>query len=218
MKNIHNRKDFFYIDTFLRCYLTPLNYVKTLAMESFRPWIDYDLMDFVSTLPFKYRLSKGLYRETVTGMFPELFKEVSQTRNDIDWGAAFRSSPEVQRFAYRELIEEQNVFSEFMDIDGLKSELDTFFSFDPSESSGPDPLRARVKATAAGLVEMSPVAFNLAHKSLYYAQKWLGKPRDPFPPERVFLQLLILKVWGDVFLNHPVFRTSDASLFPQAQG
>jgi len=200
------RKDFFEANLLVQHYLNPLNYIKTSALESFTPWLDYDIWDFMSTLPVKYRLDRFLYRKTVLEMFPELFEEFAQTGNGIDWADSFKNIPALQRLAYRELIEEQNIFSEFMDIDGLKTELDAFFA--PSNSVGSQRLKAKVKTNAFKLLQLSSAAYDFAHKSVYHIRKWRGRIRDPLPPERLIMRLLILKVWGDVFVNYPVVTTS----------
>ena len=202
-KNLHDRKDFFYLDVRLRYYLNPLNYVKNFAVESFTPLLDYDILDFVSSLPIRYRLDKNLYRKTVIEMFPELFEEVAQRRNDIDWATSFRNSPELRRFVYKELLEGQSILNEFLDIDGLKSELDAFFAT-PVEPS----IKARVRTGALKLLEKSPTTYNFAHKCSYYVRKWRERIRDSLPPEQLIIRLLILKVWGDVFLDYPVMSTS----------
>jgi asparagine synthase (glutamine-hydrolysing) len=206
-QNIHNRKDFFYLDIRLRYFINPLNYVKNFAMESFTPLLDYDILAFVSTLPVKHRLDKNLYRKTIVEMFPELFEEIAQRRNDIDWAASFKSSPDLQRFVYRELIEKQNLFSEFIDTDSLKNELDAFFSAPPNPP-GSHGLKTKMKANAFRLLEKSPAAYNFVHKSSYYVRKRLGKSRDILPTEHLIIRLLILKVWVDVFLSYPVVNTS----------
>ncbi len=64
-----------------------------------------------------------------------------------------------------------------------------------------------MKASAFRLLEKSPAAYRFAHKSSYYVRKWRGKPRDTLPPEQLIIRLLILKVWGDVFLNYPTAGT-----------
>ncbi|MDY6876432.1 MAG: asparagine synthase-related protein [Chloroflexota bacterium] len=205
-KNIYDRKDFFFVDVLLKYGLNPLNYVKSFALESFTPLLDYDILDFVSTLPVKYRLDKNLYRKTVEEMFPELFEEVAQIRNDIDWATSFRGSPDLQRFVYQNLLEKQSILGEFIDLDNLKNELDAFFA--PSVVGPATKIRAGVKTSALKLLEISPAAYNFAHKCSYYAQKWRGNVRDYLPPENLIIRLLILKVWGDVFLDYPVVSAS----------
>jgi len=200
-RNIHNRKDFFYVDVRLKHYLNPLNYVKSFAVESFTPLLDYDILDFVSALPVRYRLGKRFYRQTAVGMFPELYEEIAQRHNMIDWASSFRGSPELERFVYRELIEGQNIFSEFIDLDCLRSELDAFFAtpVDP-------PIRMKARTDILELLKSSPTMYNFAHKCSYYVQKRRGKVRNTLPVEQLIIRLLILKVWGDVFLGYPVVR------------
>ena len=109
----------------------------------------------------------------------------------------------MRHLVYRELVEERNVFHEFMDINNLKSALDAFFSSVPSPASP----RRSLKTAALGLRRISPAVFYLAHKSGYYARTWLGRRQDPLHFDRLITRLLILKVWGDVFLNYPVVKT-----------
>jgi asparagine synthase (glutamine-hydrolysing) len=202
-KNIRDRKDYFFVDVLLKHLFNPLNYVKNFALESFTPLLDYDILDFVSTLPIKHRLDKNLYRRTVRKMFPGLFKEVAKVNNIIDWATSFRRSPQLRHFVYKELVEEQSVLSEFTDLDGLKSELDAFFAGPASPS-----VKTRARACALELLMISPAAFDFVHKCAYHIQKRRGMVRDTLPPEQLIIQLLILKVWGDVFLNYPVVRAS----------
>lgn len=197
--NIRDRKDFFASDVELKHYLNPLNYVKTFALESFTPLLGFDVLDFVSTLPVKHRLDKTLYRRTVLERSPELFEEVAETHNMIDWVASFRDSPELKHFIYRELIQEQNAFTEFMDTSGLENELDAFFVPRCAPST-----RTGAKRKATKLLGKSPTAYNLAHKCSYYVRKRTGRVRDILPMEQLMIRLLILKVWGNVFLDYPV--------------
>jgi hypothetical protein len=138
-------------------------------------------------------------------MFPDVFEEVAQRRNDIDWAASFRGSPDLQRFIYRELVESQSPFSEFVDTERLRSDLDAFFQPPPSSLGSP---RFRMRAGALRLLGRSPGVFDFAHRSSYYVRKWRGKTRDILPYDQFVIRLLILKVWMDIFLNYPVARTS----------
>jgi asparagine synthetase B (glutamine-hydrolysing) len=196
-RNVLNRKDFYYLDVRLTHYLNPLNYVKTFALESFRPLLDNDILDWVRVLPVRYRYGKGFWRETVVRLFPHLYKEMAHRHNMIDWVASLKSSPETRRFVYRELIEEQNTFDEFINTEGLKQELDAFFA-----PSTPAP-HATTKTRIMARLESSPVAYHYAHKLSYYAKKWRGRITHDLSAEQLILRLLILKTWGDVFLNSP---------------
>jgi asparagine synthase (glutamine-hydrolysing) len=200
-KTTHNRKDFFYLDVRLKHFLNPLNYAKNFSLESFTPLLDYDILDFVSRLPTRYRLRKRLFRQTVVEMFPLLYEEIAEIQDIIDWAHAFRQSSELGNYVYRELLEAPGILDEFVTPVGLKQELDAFFT-SPAIPS------ARDRASTL-LSRVSPTAFHLAHKGLYYTKRLSGRVRDTFPPERLILHLLILKVWGDVFLSMPVASTSN---------
>lgn len=197
-KNIYHRKHFFLLDIYQKYYLNPLNYVKTFAMESLNPWLDYDILDFVSDLPLKYKLDKSLYIKTVTKMFPDLFKETARRDNIIDWRASFKNSPELQRFIYRELVEQPDMLGEFVDPAALKNELDTFFMAPVSSSPRAKP---KVVGGAMHLLQRFPQVYNLAHKYSYYTRKRRGAYQNTLPTTELILRLLILKTWMDVFLN-----------------
>jgi asparagine synthetase B (glutamine-hydrolysing) len=202
-RNIHNRKDFFYLDTRIKYYLNPLNYVKNFAIESFRPLLDNDILDLVSTLPLRYRLGKNFWRKTVVEMFPELYEEIAQRHNMIDWAASFKGSPELEHFVYKKLIKEHNAFSEFINVDGLQTELDTFFVTSVDSS-----IETKARTGALELLKTSPTVYSFVHKCFYHVQKRRGEVRKILPVEQLIRRLLILKVWGDVFLNYPVVKTS----------
>jgi asparagine synthetase B (glutamine-hydrolysing) len=202
-KNIHNRKDFFYLDARIKYYLNPLNCVKNFAIESFTPLLDRDILDFVCALPVRYRLGKNFWRKTVVKMFPELYEEVAQRHNMIDWASSFKGSPELERFVYQQLVEEHSAFSEFINVDGLRNELDAFFAtpVDPAAKTS-------VRAGALELLETAPTVYSFVHKCSYDIRKRRGKVRKILPVEQLIRRLLILKVWGDVFLDYPVVPKS----------
>jgi asparagine synthetase B (glutamine-hydrolysing) len=209
-KNIHNRKDYFYLTVRLKNFINPLNYLKNFAVESFNPFLDYRLLDFVSTLPVKYRLDKDLYKKTIVQMFPDLFKEMAQSRNDIDWATSFKESPLLKQFIYQELFDQHSVLTEFINQESLKCQLDAFFA-GPSSSakvtgSG---VKARMRTAAVNLQHQSPGTYNLLHSASYYYHKWRGTLRDVLPPEQLIIRLLILKVWTDTFLNYPVVKAAE---------
>lgn len=187
-KNIHNRKDFFYLDQRLKYYLNPLNYIKTIEVESRNPWVDNDILDFMCTVPIKYRLDKNLYRKTIVKMFPKLFNEIAQKSNLIDWRHEFRNSQVLKDFIYRELIENQNVFHEFIKIDNLKTELDTFFSSNNHSHN------YRITVKIGQILKKFPVIYN-------FAQKWVSKSMGDISMETVIIRMLTLKIWCDLFLT-----------------
>jgi asparagine synthetase B (glutamine-hydrolysing) len=200
--NIFNRRNFFYTDVRTRFYFAPLNYVKNFAIESVSPLLDYDFLDFVTTLPVKYILGKAIWKKSIAEEFPDLADKEAQNHNMIDWAASFKDSPGLKRFVYQNLIEDQTIFSDFICMDSLKRELDIFFS---ALSDSPH-IITRVRLNALKRLETLPNAYRLAHKFSYFYRKTQGNLRDFLPPEWLILRLLILKMWGEVFLNYPVVR------------
>ena len=194
-KSVHDRLDTLYLNVRLRYFLNPLNYVKTLALECSRPLLDYGLLEFMQCVPKRYRVDKTLWRETVVGTYQNLGGEFAKRRNDIDWGDSFERSPEIKRFIYQQLIVERNAITECLDVSGLKVELDKFFARPLRQSS-----RSLFKQTVLRSLRGSPSLYKALHKSWYSVK---GLVADPLPLEYLILRLLILKTWGDVFLNYP---------------
>jgi asparagine synthetase B (glutamine-hydrolysing) len=101
--SIHDRKDFFYLDQRLQHYLHPLNYLKTLEVEVRRPYLDNDVLDFVATLPARYRLDKALFRRTIVRMLPGLFRETARDGNLVDWQDRLATDTRLQRLVQQRL-------------------------------------------------------------------------------------------------------------------
>ncbi len=192
-RQIHNRKDFFYLDVRIQYYLNPLNYVKTFAIESYRPWLDYDILDLMMVLPLKYRLGKRFWRDSISHMFPELYAEMAQHHNMILWPTALKSSPETVSWVYRELLETTSVLDEFVNREALKTKLDAFFA---SQAAGPSTGLARI----SGRLNEKTRFYHWLHTGVYYARKWSGRINHALATDRLILRLLILKTWGDLFL------------------
>jgi len=184
-KNIHNRKDIFYLTQRLQYYLNPLNYVKNIELEVRNPWSDNDILDFMCTVPVKYRLDKNLYRKTIVEIFPELFDEIAQKSNLINWEYEFKNSELLKDYIYKELIKNKNDFHEFINIDNLKSELDIFFE-------------SKNHARTYGIIEKIFTEFPIVYK---YAQKWLIKSKNNIPMKTVIIRMLTIKISFDLFIK-----------------
>lgn len=82
LKDLHNRKDFFYFDQTVFSLTNPWRYAHSTEVEVRNPWFDNDILDFMTNVPVKYRRGKAvlyrsgksLFRNTVRKMFPDLFK------------------------------------------------------------------------------------------------------------------------------------------------
>jgi len=72
--NLHDAKDFLYLDQRLPHILTPWR--EYFAGRTFRvqnPFLDNDIMDFMRQLPSQWRRGKRLYKEAIVSMFPKIF-------------------------------------------------------------------------------------------------------------------------------------------------
>ena len=71
----HNAKDFLYLDQRLGNLILPWREAcipQGVAVRS--PLLDNDILEFVTGVPAVWRLNKRLYRETITAMYPQLFR------------------------------------------------------------------------------------------------------------------------------------------------
>jgi asparagine synthetase B (glutamine-hydrolysing) len=208
LTQLRDRADFYCFNPQLTYILNPYNYIKTFALESLTPLLDHDLIDFMGTLPVKYRLDKMLYRHTIVALFPELFAEFARSGNAINWANTFKSWPDLRRFAYRQLVETQHMLDEFIDKESLKRELDAFFAapVQPGQQHG---LNARLKRSIDQVLDKSQAARDLVHRAAYSIRKRTGRSTPSLPPEKFVMRLLILKVWGDLFMNYPATPASE---------
>jgi asparagine synthase (glutamine-hydrolysing) len=190
-EEIHNRKDFFYLDQRLKYYLNYLNYVKTIEIEVRTPYIDNDILDFVCTLPVKYRTDKFLYRYTIKNMFKNIFDEMASRSDEIDWHFEIKRSHRIRQFFYEELIGSSIILSDILTPQGMEK---LFLDLNRSSSGN------WLKTIAVQFLGNYPEAYN-ALKQRY---KLLYKKMTPDKPvtstvTRLF-RLLTLKTWGSLFL------------------
>jgi asparagine synthetase B (glutamine-hydrolysing) len=204
LKERLNRMDFFHLTVRIKHYLGPLNYIKTFVLESHTPLLDHDILDFIGIWPAKYRRDKFLEKKTVTALFPELYGEIAEKGNMIDWLVAFRNQPELQQLAYRELIERPGIVSEFVDVEELKNLVERACA--PVGIS-----KQSIKVRGVQAVSRFPAIHRLVHKGAYRLRKRNGTITANLPLARVVMRLLILNVWGDMFLNHPVAPEKQAN-------
>lgn len=71
----HDLKDYLYLDQRLCHMLLPWReFHSGRHIQVANPLIDNDILDFMKTVPTKYRLDKRLFRETITSAYTDLFK------------------------------------------------------------------------------------------------------------------------------------------------
>lgn len=196
-RQIHNRKDFYYLNARVKYYLNPLNYVKNFALESPRPLLDDDILDLVTRLPLKYRLGKRFWRATVVQLFPPLYTALARRDNMIRWPAALRATPETEQWVRQQLLDPRAFLSDWFNRPALQAYLDHFFA----------PRPAGAAPTGSGWLkrlEAHPRLYSWLHGGVYRVKKQLGRLDHTLEPERLILRLLILNSWGQFILNLPV--------------
>jgi asparagine synthase (glutamine-hydrolysing) len=185
----HDRKDFFYLDQRLQYYLHPLNYFKTLEVEARRPYLDNDILDFVTTLPVKYRLDKALFRRTVVHMFPGLFEQMARHSNLIDWRHRLDTDEALRRFVRQRLAAPGGLLDGVLATGGLLA----------GAPAGRPARRPDQVAVAARSIKRHPWVY----QRLRPAYQWLRRRRQrsaAVTPDVVF-RLLTLTLWGGQFLG-----------------
>ena len=185
---VHDRKDFLYLDQRLTYYLHPLNAFKTLEVEARRPYLDNDLLDFVTTLPLRYRLDKALFRRTVVGMFPDLFEHVARHWNLVDWHQQLGTDARLQRLVQERLHASRGALA------GLLATT-TPVTVDPSRPPG------GCATTLARGIKRHPWLYqHLRPLYLRLRRRLKARGAAPITPDIVF-RLLTLTVWSERFLD-----------------
>ena len=79
-KKFHNRKDYFFLISYMISLIGKDRSTIMSELEIVNPWYDADILNFVKSLPLKYRMDKKLFRDVVNLTFPELSKiEMART-------------------------------------------------------------------------------------------------------------------------------------------
>lgn len=191
---VHDRKDFFYLDQRLQYYLHPLNYFKTLEVEARRPYLDNDILDFVTTLPAKYRLDKALFRRTIVRMFPDLFEQFARHGNLVDWHHRFGTDEQLQRFVQQRLAAPGGVLA------GILATTETVrpgVRFPGARRSG------GVNAVTRGIKRFSWLYQTLRPTYLWLRRRLTAQSTTPITPADIVFRLLTLTLWGERLLEGP---------------
>jgi asparagine synthase (glutamine-hydrolysing) len=74
-KNLHDKKDFLYLDQRINHVLMPWREIIGRKLKCFvhNPYLDGRLLEFMKSIPPQLRKNKNLFRNTITRMFPDLF-------------------------------------------------------------------------------------------------------------------------------------------------
>ncbi|HEX7342994.1 MAG TPA: asparagine synthase-related protein [bacterium] len=179
---LHDRKDHLYYTLRLCGYLNPLSQLKQIELDLRNPFLDNEILDFVSLLPEKLRLGKALFKATVKGLFPE-FEAIGFAKHSslIDWDQRLGHDSALQEYLRAILLEKENGFDAILDRRELERFLDRAFltsgSLDGHEAKQPNTWRRmrRRLLRRRGFYNLSPCS-------------------------QIF-RLTILKIWVDEYMN-----------------
>jgi asparagine synthetase B (glutamine-hydrolysing) len=181
--DLHERKDYLYFTQRLFGYLNPLTQLKQIELNLRNPFLDNDLLDFISLLPTSLRLGKALFKKTVEQMFPDLgaygFARYSSL---IDWDRQIGVDQTLQDYIRQILLEQHNGFDEILDYRKLESFLGDAFAAAAASSftSPPRPLHA----------------WQRMHRRIIRRQGYFD-----LSPITQISRLMILKIWVDEYMN-----------------
>jgi asparagine synthetase B (glutamine-hydrolysing) len=129
IREFNDRKDYFYFTQRLFHYLNRSSYYKMIVLELQNPWLDKEILDFYKTVPTRYRIDKYLYKKTLQKMFPDLYNIPFATSDSLEnWMDIIKRSKEIQKFINYQLLEKDNGFKEFLNVDQLKDFLTACFT------------------------------------------------------------------------------------------
>ncbi|MCF6217834.1 MAG: asparagine synthetase B family protein [Gammaproteobacteria bacterium] len=183
-----DRKDYYYFNQRLFNYLNRSSYYKMGVLELQNPWLDKRILDFIATVPRKYRLDKQLYKKTLETMFPDLYSIPFASSSSLEsWSDIFQRDVNLQKYLRHHLLEDSNEFYGFLNINNLNSKLDMMFS-DRIEQTPSVSFASKMKA----LLRRFPLIYRLIKST---AVKYM--PSNDVTDETLILRLLLTKTWFD---------------------
>ncbi|MGH8071384.1 MAG: asparagine synthase-related protein [Candidatus Entotheonellia bacterium] len=199
-KTIHSKKDFFYLDQRLKHYLNPLSYVKRIEIEIRNPFIDNDILDFVVSLPEKYRIRKYLYTKTIREMFPWIFTEMAYKTNLIAWDEQLKESPKLRAFLEEEFLHDSSAIFEIINAQ-------KFTNFRQDRRAGAPGLMRRNQEM---LIRRYPEVYRVAKYIQVWLRKRSGRVKMTISKGAIVRRVLTLKIWCDLFLEGKAKAASDS--------
>ncbi len=129
---VHDQKDYLYFTQRFWGYLNPLSQLKQRVIGVVNPFLDADILDFMSRVPTALRLDKALFRATARKMFPEMnWQNMATHHNLIDWDRRLSFDPRLQNYIRQILLETNTAFDAFWDKSRLSAFLEGAFKAKP---------------------------------------------------------------------------------------
>jgi asparagine synthase (glutamine-hydrolysing) len=172
----HDAKDFLYLNQRLANFIMPWrdNFAGQFVMVR-NPLLDNDILDFMMTVPSSLRRGKRLYRQTITKMYPKLFRlpRASYGGYSVDWVNEFRHHAVI----IQELIEQH------------KSKLDEIIPSDVLLKV----LNKVLHNSSSAQFQKSKVASWVPKSIKDQLKSYLPPQSSPVNPTTLLMRLLILK-------------------------
>lgn len=192
--NFTDRRDYFYFAVRLLHYHSRSAYCKRTIVDVRNPWLDRELLEFLQTLPVRYRINRYLYRKTAAKMFPELMSIPAATRNSLEnWPEILRKDRVVQQFLKMHLIDNPNSLYQTLNFDAVRVLYEKAIL---PGGEGPSFKRRAILATKEFLRSRAPQLY----RRLKPALMTKIKTRE-MPAQELLFRLLILKIWFDQFVD-----------------
>jgi len=192
--NFTDRRDHFYFAHRLFQYHSRSAYCKRTVVDVRNPWLDRELLEFLQTVPVRYRINRYLYKKAGSALFPELMAIPVATRNSLEnWPEKFQKSPDLQQFLKTHLFEKRNSLHEILNPDAVRALYD-----ETIQPGGTHPsLKERtLRAGRNFLRSQAPQLYRRLKPSL------MGKVEPtPIRGEVFLLRIVALKIWFDQFVD-----------------
>jgi hypothetical protein len=155
------------------------------------PFIDNDIIDFLTYLPEKYRIRKNLYISTICGMFPDIFTEMAYKSNLLSWDDQLKDSLKLKAFLETEFADETGRIFDIISAEKFRV------------------FREETHVTRPGLVARDQGNFIRKYPEIYkiakYIQTWFrrrtGRTKMTVRRGVIVRRVLTLKIWCDLFLS-----------------
>lgn len=187
MRDPQNRRDVFYLEQRLTQYLHPLTWVKAVEIEIRNPYLDDDILEFLATVPARYRVERQLYRSALVQAFPALYGEFAQVTDDIDWDSELGHSAQLSGYV-RRLLDESALVGRLVDPAALAK---------LTAANGHRP--RRLKSLAIRLLGGNAAVYGTL-KHHYKKLRGDDAVCADFPRDVTLFRLLTLAVWERTFL------------------
>jgi asparagine synthetase B (glutamine-hydrolysing) len=192
--NFIDRRDYFYFACRLFHYHSRSAYCKRTVVDVRNPWLDKELLEFLQTVPVRYRINRYLYKKAGSALFPDLMAIPIATRSSLEnWTEKFQNSPVLQQFLKTHLFEQRNSFHEMLNPDAVRALYDQ--AIRPG-GSHPSVKQRTLQAGKNLLRTQAPQLYRRLKPSL------MGRMESTeIAGEVLLMRMLLLKIWFDQFVD-----------------